>query len=495
MKLKYLIIPIMIYYACFLFHESCLRADSARYFVLGRSIANGTGYVDEYLPEPKPAHVCPPGYAFLLSIVIKIFGANIVLLRMLTVIFSGLSLLVLIGILNKYLDSKEVAAVFLLFALNPLFLNYAHALMSEAGYILFSWIAIYIFLAWEDSLSAPKVLLGALIVIISFYIRTVGAILFLSLFIYLLMRRKYTYAMLFGLIGMLMIPWFIYGLNNTNGYDYIFKLRDPYNLSLGTIKISDMPLRFLSNLKYYGGKVVADIVFFPYFREVTFGDVLFPVKIFLSVLFSALFISGFYRCVRKNAGIIELYIIIYIVMLMFWTYHDERFLLPIYPFLLGYLMIILRRPKLVLAKKVIVSALFLALIPANIVMARGLADRDTSPESSFFETMSWVKENTPPAAIILSCDPVAVYLYSQRKGATLELEPDARKAFSSIRKNKIDYIVAWKYDSLKKKGKAVFVVEDFLYPLLEKYPDSIKLAYESSGKPIIYVYKIDMHRR
>lgn len=489
--MKYLVIIIIAltaYYALFLSHELWIRADSAVYLMLGRSLAAGTGYVDYFYPQPRIDTLYPPGYPALLSIAIWIFGYNILLLRVLMVVMSGLCLVVLIGILSRYLKEKELLAAFLLFGLSPLFIYFTNMFATEVPYVLFSWLAVFI-LNKERKLTWAMALAAALAIIIGFYIRTVGMILYISLIIYLLMRREIKYLLPVLLLGLSVLPWVIHVLTSDCGYHTVFMLKDPYNLSLGAITSSDMLVRILSNIKYYIGKVVADLVFFPCFKEITFGSAIFSVKIFLSLTFSLFFIMAFFNYVRqKRIGIAEIYVVIYSAVLIFWTYHDERFFIPIYPFLISYLLIFLRGPRMRLVRNIIIFALFAGLILGNIKALKELAGGKRG--GSFLETMAWLKVNTPPDAVIMSPDPGSAYLYSERKGIFLARQSNVTDTINIVEKNGIGYIVIGE-GGLTVFGRKQSAVDICLKPILKQYPGYLSMIYESSLKPKVFVYKVE----
>ena len=526
---KYLVIimiALIAYYALFLPRELLIRSDSAKYLMLGRSLAAGTGYIDYYSPQPKINTLCFPGYPFLLSIAIRMLGDNILLLRAFMVAMSGLCLVVLIGILRRYLEGKELLFVFLLFGLSPLFIAFTNMFATEVPYMLFSWLAILILnkerklthsttlrvnpesldFARDGALVEPQaptfkaesvegltwamVLAAALAMIIGFYIRPVGIILYVSLIIYLLMRRENKYILpLVLLLGLSVLPWVIRVAMSDCGYHTTFMFKDPYNFSLGIITSSDMLVRILSNIKYYIGKVAADLIFFPCFKEITFGSVIFPVKIFLSFTFSLLFITAFFSYVRhKGIGIAEIYVLIYSISLIFWTYHDERFFIPIYPFLISYLLIFLRRPKMRLVGNIIIFALLAGLILGNIKALKELARGERG--KSFFETMAWLRANMPPDAAIMSQDPAGTYLYSERKGIFLTRQSNITDTINAIKKNGISYVIIGE-GGLTNAGRKQSDVDIWLKPILEQYPGCLSVIYESSHEPKVFVYKIE----
>ena len=106
MKLKYLIICVVIYSVCLVSQQIWLTKDAAVYVLLARSLAKGRDYFDYYFPEPKPHTFYPPGYPFILSLVTRLFGDRLLVLRMANIVMAGLFLIILIKVLNETHDKR-----------------------------------------------------------------------------------------------------------------------------------------------------------------------------------------------------------------------------------------------------------------------------------------------------------------------------------------------------------------------------------------------------
>lgn len=474
MNIRYLAIPVIIYYAYFLTGNVLLEKDSASYALLGENIARSAGYYDYFLPDPAPHTFFPPGYPFILSIVLRFFGRSLFFLRLATVLMAGCAILVMTGLLRK-LKEKYILPIFILFSLNSLFLNFTHTITSEAAYLLFSWSAIYLILDDEKRSAAGKLIPGLLLAIIAFYTRTIGITLYVSIFVYLWAEKRFREALLAGLLGLLILPWAGYLFIKGGGYTQVFFMRNVYDASAGIIKSADIPLRILSNLKYYTGKVTSDLLFFPYFKEVTFGNILLPVKVALSALFTFLFSYGFISSVRKLRRLTDIYVLVYLSALLFWPFHDERFLLPVYPFLLGYLFVPVKWGFMKALRLSAISLLFIAVFFSNIESVMNLADKKNNPGRPFLETALWIKNNTPPEAVIISPDPVKVYYYTGRRGLPLEVRTASPKAIAKIRETKADYLLIDRSFAFRE----------------EDWPSrGLELSYKYPEDPGMSIYKI-----
>jgi hypothetical protein len=494
-KIELLIILIIIYYFSFLSQQIWIGKDSAVYLLLARSLIQGKGYIDPFVAMPKINSQYPAGYPFLLSLAMRIFGEGILPFRILTIFLMAASLFILTKIIGTYLRKKEDILVFLLFALNSHLLVFAHTIASEAGYFLFSWLGLLFFMRNENTLSLKKVALGTLFMVAAFYMRIIGISLYLALAIYLLLCRKYRQAFLVLLFaGIFVLPWMIYVLTGQGGNSIVFWLKDINQPSSGTFQFLDIPLRLLTSLKYYSGKIVAELLFFPYLNAVTFGNLFFAFKIILSLFFSLLFLRGFYLSVKKCFKLLDIYVLVYLFCLLLWPLYNERLLLPIYPFLLGYLFIALREVRFKLLKAPVILSLFIAVIMANFGEIKNVINKNQLGKPCLAEALPWLEANTPPEAVVMSEDPAGVYFYIQRKGAFLNLSIDPVQSLAKINADKANYILLQKGIGLTVRGRKIDFFERYGKPLLEKYPFYFKLVYQGTDKCGLLIYKINISR-
>ena len=478
------------YYLALLFRQIYITKDGAVYVLLAQSLASGQGYIDNFLPRPLPHTSVPPGYPFILSVVIRMVGYNVIVLRALNVIFTIIALALLIKVLRKNLDARGTAAAFVLFAFNPVFVSLTSGIDSDILHLLFLLTAILLFANGAGGLPLNKFLIGALAIIAAFYMRMAGLALYLSALVYLLMRRNRRQFFLFAALGLLLLPWCNVVFSGSQGYGRIFLAKDINISAGGVIKFLDIPLRAFANLRYYSGKVICDLLFYPFFKEVTFGNPFFPVKICLSLLFSALFLTGFARSVRKGVRLPDLYIVVYMCMLLLWTYHDERFLIPLYPFLLIYMFDALTIPAVKYLKKPILLMLVSSVIIANFGIAANMLGKKEPPQKSTFESYEWIKNNTSPGAIIMSDDSCGMYLYSRRKGAQWAAIRDPDSFFDGLKKERVDYLLTGRDTGISVRGRRIDRFETYLKPVIERHPGCLEPVYRTLSKPEVTIYKI-----
>ena len=481
----------LVYYIWLLFQEIYIVKDGALYLLLARSLASGEGYVDNFLSKPLPHTSVPPGYPFILSLMIRTMGYNILYLRAANVIFAAISLVMLVNILGRFMKTRELIVVFSLFAFNPVFVSLTSGIGSDIPYLLFLFLSFLIFETDKKELSINKFLFGAIAIIAAFYMRMVGLALYCSALVYLLIRRKRREFIMLIILGIFILPWCSIVFSGGQGiYHWAFLTKNVHLSSGGSITIMDMTLRIFANLKYYSGKIMADLLFSPFLDYVTFGNSLFPAKICLSLLFSTLFFAGFIRSVQKRIGFIDLYVVVYMCMLMLWSYHSTRFLIPVYPFLLGYMIDAFRLPRIKHIKLPLVSILLCSVVIANIGTVKNFIEKKEPPERSAFEIYGWLKDNTPPGAIVMSDMPANIYLYAQRKAVGWYSTRDTGDFLGHVKRDNVNYILVDREPTISVKGRKINKFDDYFKPVIERYPGCFEQVHQSRTEPEIMVYKV-----
>ena len=480
----------LLYYIWLLFQQIYVIKDGALYLLLARSLASGGGYVDSFMPKPLFHTSIPPGYPFILSLIIRAVGYNLLYLRAASVIFVAASLVILVKILKGYLKTREVVIVFFLFAFNPVFVGLTNTINSDIPYLLCLLVSFLIFGTGKEKPSIGEFMIGAAAIIAAFYMRVAGLALYCAALIYLLGRGKRREFFILAFSGFFILLWLYLICSAPQGIYYnAFLAKDALLPVSGYIKIADIPFRILENLKYYCGKVVIDLLFCPFFNEVTFGNPLFPLKICFSLLFSALFFAGFIRSVKKGPGFIDLYCAIYMCMLVLWSYHSARFLIPVYPFLLVYMIDALRIPRIRYIKLSLILLLACSAVIANLSTVKDFLEKRDPPQKPVFETYDWLKNNTSPGAIVMSDDPASVYLYSQRKATQWYTACDTNDFFDRVKKEKVDYVLVGRETMISVKGKNIDRFGTYFKPVIEKHAGCFELVCQSRARPEIMVYK------
>ena len=189
-----------------------LTGDATDYYILGKAIAQGDGYVGITGPEKVPANHFPPGYPFVIAMIMKFFSSKTTTIQGFNGIFLIGSILLLFDLFRRMSRNIHLAFVgALLVLLNFHILQYATMMMSELTYFFVSLLAIWFFVrtnlnrpAWKD-----PYFWGFMIgVVASYYVRQTGLMILAGAGLYLLIRKKWLHMGLMALVFFLgILPW------------------------------------------------------------------------------------------------------------------------------------------------------------------------------------------------------------------------------------------------------------------------------------------------
>ncbi|MDQ7799495.1 MAG: hypothetical protein RDU76_11245 [Candidatus Edwardsbacteria bacterium] len=469
--------------------------DNAAYVSLSRSLVQGQGLSEIWTPEGKAHTQYPFGFPLLLSPIslLKLPYAWYKLVPWL----SGLLSLLAFWLLMKD-DSKVLymAPVWLL-AINPYFLEYTHWVLSELPFTLFVLLTFLALKKWEKSgghLWLAGVILSA---VFANHIRSAGIALYLGIFIYLLFQRKFKASAIFmaGCIALTM-PWALrnshYG--TSGGYLEQFLMRDPYQPELGLLGIGGLIQRFFANLEIYSINVLPRMMFPSVDGWGLSGGLVILMLLTVIPAVTALIV----RIIKNTKGY-DWFVLIYLGMSLLWpeAWSDIRFLLPLLPFLLFYLVqaygyaisLVFKRGSLWPA----VMLLFL-IAAANVSAGWNMIDSNLKAGNyhsqdkysgydpawrSFFAATEWVKANTTENSIVVSRKPTLFYLGAERKAYCYPFTTQQDSLLKSI--EKADYVMV---EPVSGTGQR------FLIPAIQSLLDKkFKIIY-ANGNPPTYVLQV-----
>ena len=250
-------------------------------------------------------------YPIFLSIILLIFGFNVVIFKISSFIFIILHLTFFYYALRKRISATFLCLATLFTAVNANILYYASQTYSEAIYMFLQAVILYVFLAINDNLDKKPyklaehwkswLLFGFLALLIS-TTRTVGYSMLMAVILYLLISREYR-AALYAFISYLLflIPYSIYkwivwdlipGKSGGGRFEVIF-YKNPYSKAAGTEDLAGMITRFIENSKIYLSK---------HFFIITGlkNPALTETSVILTVLMYALFLIALIYAFKKS---------------------------------------------------------------------------------------------------------------------------------------------------------------------------------------------------
>ncbi|MBI4725655.1 glycosyltransferase family 39 protein [candidate division TA06 bacterium] len=469
--------------------------DNAAYVSLSKSLAQGKGLTEVWTPEGKPHTQYPFGFPLLLAPVslLKLPYAWYKLIPWL----SGLLSLLAFGLLVR--DDKKVLyalPVFLL-AINPYFLEYTHWVLSELPFTFFVLLTFLLLKRWEDK-GGHLWLAGAILSsVFANHTRSAGIALYLGIFLYLLFKRKFKASAVFigGCIA-LTLPWALrnshYG--TSGGYLDQFLMRDPYQPESGFLGIGGLVQRFFANGKIYFSNMMPQMLF-PAADDwgLSGGRAIITL---LAVVPSITVLIA--RVVRSPKGY-DGFVLIYLGMSLLWpeTWSDIRFLLPLLPFLLFYMVQAYRYLLTRLFKeKALWPAVIMILLVAAANVSSGWNKIASNLEAgkyysrdkysgydpawrSFFAAAEWIKDNTPETSAVVSRKPSLFYLSSNRKSYCYPFTANRDSVLKEI--DRADYIMV---EPVSGTGQKYLI--PVVQPLLDK---KFKIIY-ANGNPPTYVLQV-----
>ncbi|MCB0180861.1 MAG: hypothetical protein KDI62_21705 [Anaerolineae bacterium] len=465
--------------------------DDVHYIVLAESLSAGTGYRLVNMPGAPVEDAFPPGWPLLLTPLVTLFPENYTVLKLLSLLFWLASIPLMYWLFKTRLQPIYTLAIVALAAVNPSLVGMTGTVMSEAAYIFFSLMTLVLFEWWQQQERNQSVGLLILIGLTVFYtvmVRTIGISLLGALLLYLMFKyRRFAISMV-GLLLLVLGPiaWF----NYQNGGVLIFS-----------------PL-YYEHLIYVGANLAEYAQFWKYGSfisvEVASGA-LIPVlgtnfvskmttsglNYGLGVALLACTIWGYFVSLRRFK-VMDLYVTLYFGILYLWvvytsgTSHQTRLVIPMIPFLYFYLVQAtswgMNRfgASFPNYKSVVVVGLTCLIMLISLAfnyyeLTSTIDNRVVTPSVGNL----WLRQNTPPEAIVLSFDGISDYLYSHRR--TKYFGPGITDLEQHVADNNIDYILI--QPRLLEWGKGEQYdnyVTSTLLPYLISHPTKFKLVYENS---------------
>ena len=449
-----------------------LGGDNAVYYITGCSLAEGHGYTNIHLSEQSPANHFPPGYPFIISIIVRFFGENMDIVKKANGVFLFASIIILFLIIKEITKNINLAFIVCLIAiLNRHLLQFSCIEMSEIPFAFFILLSVWFFIKTFNkgkTLKQPYFWLLAASIIISFYIRSMGiALLGASLLVLAINKRWLQVILLIVCFILAYAPWYIRSENlGGNTYSKQVMMVNPYRPELGNMSISDFPKRFVENIdRYlgkeinlaYSGKYISD-----YKIQSSWIDYIFSIVLLVLTAIGIISLKNF-----------RLFILFFIsgtfLILMLWpsVWVSVRFILPIVPLLLflsiqGTLFSIRKLSEQFSENKIywnVAPFIFLILTPVletNITQLNQSAISNY-PESfiEYFDLAAWCKEQLPDTANICTRKPELFYLYAHHKVCGIPLINNSDEFISYLKKQHITHVVV---DNLHLSSTSLFLI-------------------------------------
>jgi hypothetical protein len=313
--------------------------DASFYEILGKDLSQGGGYRNLYMPgEPRHRHY-PPGYPLIIAGVLR--GLGVPPLDQAAVPLKTANLVLLLGsvalsfALFRRAEGLLVSFVSLaLLAFHPVIVAMAGSVMSEVPYLFFSLLGVLAFerLVLAQSGAPPRarmlgVLLAAAALAWPAYIRMNGVALGAAAVATLLLRRRRREACLVGgaWIALLLPLALMNGGASGGSYGGEWFLKDWDRGDISPLTPAAFVERVAENVASYAMSL-PDVLF----QVGSVGRSVLPA---LMLLAGGCMVIGCVRGFRRQEPFRELYVVLFLGILLLWPARGLRYLLPLFPFL------------------------------------------------------------------------------------------------------------------------------------------------------------------
>ena len=468
--------------------------DSVTYVLLAESILEtGDGYSLSLEPGPPEPHTkYPPGYPLFLAPLVALFGRNFVVLKLLSTLFTAGSVALFCGYARQRRDPLPWFCLALAFAASPGVIDYSRWMLSEAPFLFFTLGALW--LLREDSRSSGTgrpFWLALAASVVSFYTRSIGALLLVATSLSYLLRREWRKFVIHGTIGAgLTIPWLVRTrlvTGTTSSYFEEFLLENVYTPETGYLDFFGMVGRFFENGRLYATRELP--------RALVGSDSTWaanPLVALVAVVICGLALWELVRRFRRGPGPAELYFVLTCAAIMLFqtSVNDVRYLVPLLPLFLMYAaggigaLATTARTRGPVYLTVFLAALALgahsARIPSNLDMIARYSAGDRYAGyhpawRTFFDAAHWVEANTPEDAVVTVRKPRLLNALADRRVRVYPLSTNPDSVLQVVRTT--DYVVI----------DALFgTTQRYLVPAVQEHPGHFFIAHQTEA-PVTFV--------
>src|SRR5574341_560186 len=467
--------------------------DNAEFIILARSIVQGRWMQLINQPDSPRSDKFPFGFPLLLAGIEWLAPGNLLAMKAFVLALYVLAMPVAYLLLRRYLPALPALAATTLTLLNPLLLSFSYQVMSEVPYLLASLLALLCLERAEEPAEAGRVralVAGALLAVAATTIRPVGPALFGGAVLWYLVRREYRRGLLVaGIYLGVLLTLHVLGAR-VFGPFYVQEAMkvDPKLPELGEMGPAKIPERILGNLEAYGLALIPRAL------------VAAAKPPLLNLLVAGICLVGAIR-VPSGRMLPFFFLLAYGGFLALWpsSIPQRRYLMPIIPLLLlcflnglsTALRFILQWPKRLQAYRASLGAGLFFITAGIMIILYSLTLYRTRAEynlvyqlgwKSYFEAAAWLKDHSPPDAVVVTRKPFQVHLISQRKTVGFLLSPDPEAVIEDMRRYRATFVVL---DSVK------LGMRKYLISVINAHREQFELVYSTptASRPA-YIFRV-----
>ena len=459
--------------------------DFAHYITHAQNLASGrpyaaTGYLFDRSAFIAP-QAYPPGFPILLAPVYRVFGLNLVAFKVVVVVTWTIALLLFCRLFAPALGPWYLAVWALLVGFHPLFYGFKQQVLSEGAFVMWSAAALLAMERWWNASGQAGVWRGVAIGLAiagAIATRPVGVALLAALILAAILSPRRASWPLVGAAAATCAAGMLVQLALIPGQgDYVTKA--PWDSETGwraQLYAADIVGVLPAMTANEGHSLLAAA------RSVLGVTAPLPrirrtwIALFvLTIVILALIVSGYIARVRRGLSPLEAFPLLYLPPIMAYPfYQGQRYVLPLLPILFFYLLLGIRNLTLE-RRRIGQLALAAALVFVVVAQVRHLA---RTPYYVGIETddarrfLAFIRDQTPPDAVVVSAKPRAIYLFTARAGFTMFADSDER-LLQRLDATGVTHLT----DGLPDGG--------YLRPFADRHPERFERLYES-GPYVVY---------
>ena len=338
-------------------NDTSLYTDSTRYVIWGTSFGHAKGFVDNTQPDPERYVVNAPLYSVVLAPVLLMFPYSLIAAKIWTLLLGVCVLALFFVWLRRRVGDVPALLGTMVLAFNPLMLVMATEAMSEMCFLALIILVLILLESYNGETSDRSHTFIWLLVILSFLpvLREVSVALLGAITVVFFLRRYYS-AVVWIVVGAAVVAglWMlrnlvIVGVPATSQSSNVSFIFGHFVTSANAPLIAELFQRLSVNIQ--GFYVFASsLLLYPFPQPLivdpsSFFRAIFrllgPGKYVLPFVVVPIAILGVREDLKQNyrALIRLLFCILYAFIIALYPVQDIRFLLPLLPFLIFYLIL------------------------------------------------------------------------------------------------------------------------------------------------------------
>lgn len=536
-KLFYGFLFLSLFFSVLLFNARISEAhDDALY------LEGGWRYVHEF---PKYFYTQnAPLYVMFLGLMIKVFGFKLLLFKCANVVFNFFAVFFFYKTFNKRIPYVILVPVMIFISCNHLFQYFASMTFTEAFYMFLQSLFFFYFFKLYDALSTepdPKkhIKLWVLLGLFTFLISTCKSVAIVgvpALIIYFLLEKQWKYALYsvgsFGVFKVLyeIIVRAIWGAQNQfSGQGAILLLKDPYDKAAGNEDLSGFISRFFDNTGMYLGKRFFELLgFMDEMKDQMTQEQIDAAKstqTFLAfIVFTIIFLALYriYKLQNKPLLFFGLFtvgqfMLSFIILQTRWD--QPRIILICMPVILIMIFFLIHSWVKKGGMGQVIYMMLTGLISVSVLLSSLKRGSDNLPIvkrnlagdkyygytpdwQNFLKCSQWCADSLPANTLVASRKAPMSFVYGNGKKffpiysvlkkdtATDQSNPDSALAY--FRSKGVTHVMlgSLRINPVQNTGQIINTVHNIMQPIMQKYPEKVKLIHTEGGAEETYLFEI-----